>query len=125
MYLARAIRGAGGVEHEMVGLVEGVAVMKGRLEALGYVEVETRRRTLFGGAGLRMRGHQFRYSSLEGAPARDLAYSVRRRRGGTTHLEGYGGGNVLATYVHAHWASNPLCAAGLVRACAEFARRAK
>ena len=65
----------------MVGLVAGVAVMHERLQALGYVEVETQRRTLLGGAGLRMRGHQFRYSTLEGRPGD--AYSVASWRGGT------------------------------------------
>jgi cobyrinic acid a,c-diamide synthase len=118
MYLARALRTLDGREHEMVGLVPGVAVMRDRLQALGYVEVETQRRTLLGGAGLRFRGHQFRYSTLEGA-GDGSAYSVRKRRGGQTHAEGYGADNLLASYVHAHWASNPLCAEGFVRACAE------
>ncbi|HZS41347.1 MAG TPA: cobyrinate a,c-diamide synthase [Polyangia bacterium] len=117
MYLSRAIRTLDGREHEMVGLVPGVAVMSDRLQALGYVEVETQRRTILGGAGLRLRGHQFRYSTLEGADGGG-AYSVRRRRGGATHVEGYGGENVLASYVHAHWASNPLCAEGFVASCA-------
>src|SRR5262249_5092703 len=121
MYLAGAIRDLDGKDHEMAGLVPGVAVMRDRLQALGYVEVETQRRTLLGGAGLRMRGHQFRSSTLEGAATEDLAYRIRRRRGGTTELEGYGGDNLLASYVHAHWASNPLCAEGLVAACVAWA----
>jgi cobyrinic acid a,c-diamide synthase len=120
MYLVDAIRTLDGREHTMVGLLRGVAVMRDKLQALGYVEVETQRRTILGGAGLRMRGHQFRYSTLEGASDGDLAYSVRRRRGGATHAEGYGGANVLASYVHTHWASNPLCAEGLVQSCVRF-----
>jgi cobyrinic acid a,c-diamide synthase len=127
MYLAEAIRttdGDGDGEHPMLGLVPGTAVMHDRLQALGYVEVETQRRTILGGAGLRMRGHQFRYSTLQGADG--SAYSVRRRRGGDTAPEGYGEGNVLGSYVHVHWASNPLVAEGFVAACARFAQeRAK
>jgi len=122
MYLAQAIRTLDGKQHPMVGLVPGVAVMAERLQALGYVEVETQRRTVLGGAGLRLRGHQFRYSTLEGAETGELAYSVRRRRGGTVDREGYGAGNVLASYVHAHWASNPTCAEGLVASCLAFAQ---
>jgi cobyrinic acid a,c-diamide synthase len=117
MYLADAIVTRDG-SFPMVGLVAGTAVMHDRLQALGYVEVETQRRTILGGAGLRMRGHQFRYSTLEGA--RGDAYSVRKRRGGSVFAEGYGDGNVLGSYVHVHWASNPLCAQGLVSACARF-----
>jgi cobyrinic acid a,c-diamide synthase len=122
MYLARAIRTLDGRAHEMVGLVPGVAAMERKLQALGYVEVETTARTPLGEPGLRFRGHQFRYSTLEGAQADGLAYRVRRRRGGSTAPEGYGGGNVLASYVHAHWASNPIVAEGFVSACASFAR---
>jgi cobyrinic acid a,c-diamide synthase len=51
------------------------------------------------------------------------AYSVRRRRAGDVAREGYRVGNVLASYVHAHWASNPLAARGFVSSCASFAAR--
>jgi cobyrinic acid a,c-diamide synthase len=120
MYLADGLRTLDGRTHEMVGLVRGTAVMHDRLQALGYVELETQRRTILGGAGLRLRGHQFRYSTLDGGSGN--AYRVRRRRGDATSLEGYGAGNVLGSYVHVHWASNPLAAVGLVEACARFAR---
>ncbi|GAC1596674.1 MAG: cobyrinate a,c-diamide synthase [Myxococcales bacterium] len=122
MYLARAIRTLEGCTHEMVGLIPGVAAMERKLQALGYVEVETTVRTPLGEKGLRFRGHQFRYSTLEDAQANGLAYRVRRRRGGSTAPEGYGGANLLASYVHAHWASNPMAAEGFVSACAAFAR---
>lgn len=124
MYLARAIRTRDGVEHPMVGLVSGVATVRPRLAALGYAEVETRAPTLLGPAGLRFRGHEFRYSELEGIPeGAPRAYAVRRRRGGEPFPEGYGDGSVLASYVHAHWASCPAAAEGFVRACSA-ARRA-
>ncbi len=123
MYLARAIRELNGNAHEMVGLIPGEAVMHPRLRALGYAEVETQAPTILGAAGLRFRGHQFRYSDLvldEGAGSGaglELAYSVRRRRSGEVLREGYRRGNLLASYVHAHWASNPRVAEGLVAAC--------
>ncbi len=118
MYLAEAIRTTTGERHAMVGLIPGEATMSDKLEALGYVEVETQERTPLGPAGLRFRGHQFRYSHLADAGT-SLAYSVRRRRGGEAFREGYRAGNVLASYVHAHWASNPLVAEGFVRSCAD------
>jgi cobyrinic acid a,c-diamide synthase len=41
-------------------------------------------------------------------------------------LEGYAPApNVLASYVHAHWASCPLAAAALVDACAAARERAR
>ena len=47
-------------------------------------------------------------------------YSLRKRRGGETSLEGYRAGNVLASYVHVHWASNARVPAALVESCASF-----
>jgi cobyrinic acid a,c-diamide synthase len=117
MYLCQGIRTLDQRQHPMAGILPGLAVMSDKLEALGYVEVETRAPTCLGGAGLRFRGHQFRYSRLVEAEGAGQAYSVRRRRGGETFAEGYHAGRVLGSYVHAHWASNPLVAEGLVRAC--------
>jgi len=122
MYLATAIATLDGRRHAMVGIIPGEAEMRDRLAALGYVEVETQEPTLLGGPGLRFRGHQFRYSELRLTAEVDRAYTVRRRRGGEVTREGYRVGATLASYVHAHWASNPLVARGLVAACAEHRR---
>lgn len=123
MYLLRAIRTSDGTAHPMVGLFEGEAAVRDRLQALGYVEVETQARTALGEAGLRFRGHQFRYSELVDAAEAPRAYSIRKRRGGDTEREGFARGNVLASYVHAHWASNPRAAEAFVAACADFEAR--
>ena len=101
----------------MVGLVPGSARMQPRLSALGYVEVTTAASSVLGPAGLSFRGHQFRYSQLEGASG-PMRYRVRTRRTGNVADEGYGTGSVLASYVHAHWASSPAVAEAFVDACA-------
>jgi cobyrinic acid a,c-diamide synthase len=121
MYLAREIRTIDGERHPMAGLIEGDVAVRDKLQALGYVEVETQAPTVLGPAGLRFRGHQFRYSELISPPPNcDRRYSVRRRRGGEVQAEGYATGPVLASYVHAHWASSPEAAHGFVHACAAF-----
>jgi cobyrinic acid a,c-diamide synthase len=121
MYLSRAIRTLDSSRHPMVGLIEGEVVVRDRLQALGYVEVETTGETILGPEGLRFRGHQFRYSEiLELADDSARRYSVRRNRGGEVREEGYATRNVLASYVHAHWASNPGAAEGFVRSCRVF-----
>ena len=119
MYLLEAIRTVDSTRHPMVGLIAGEAIVRDKLQALGYVEVTTTAATILGPAGLRFRGHQFRYSELAAVPADpDCRYELRRRRDGATSREGHATRNVLASYVHAHWASNPAAAAGFVRACA-------
>jgi len=120
MYLTRAIRILDGASFPMAGLIPADAVMCDRLQALGYVEVETVAPSILGAAGLHFRGHQFRYSTLEPAPDAVERVYVVRPRWGNEFVEGYRTANLLATYVHAHWASNPSVAAGLVESCAQF-----
>jgi cobyrinic acid a,c-diamide synthase len=117
MYLSDAIVTLDGVRHPMACLVAGEAIMQPKLGALGYVEVETATDTILGAAGQRFRGHQFRYSRFE---PRELPYQYRltARRNDASSTEGYGRANILASYVHAHWASNPALAEAFVRACA-------
>ncbi len=120
MYLTDGIRTVDGAMWPMAAIIPGVAAMSDRLQALGYVEVETRADSILGPAQTRFRGHQFRYSTLETADRGnriDNIYNVAPRWGGTPFAEGYRVGNVLASYVHAHWASNPDVAGALVGAC--------
>lgn len=120
MLLASGIRTLDGGHFPMAGLIPIETVMTPKIQALGYVEVETQEPTILGGAGLRFRGHQFRYSEPKAlAENIEQVYTVRRRRGGDVQTEGYRTKNVLASYIHAHWASNPVVAEGFVDACAE------
>jgi cobyrinic acid a,c-diamide synthase len=122
MYLAQSIKTLDGRAWPMAGLVPGEVSMVERLQALGYVEVETRAPSILGAVGLRFRGHQFRYSVLEIPNERPIArlYWVKSRWGGVEFEEGYSVANVLASYVHAHWASNPAAAQGFVESCARW-----
>ncbi len=125
MYLCEAIRTLDGEQSPMAALVPGVAVMQPGLQALGYVEVETGAETILGPAGTRFRGHQFRYSTLENSGSSLRAsrtYRVTPRWGRGAFDEGFTSRNVLASYVHAHWASNPEVARSLVAACENFRR---
>ncbi len=123
MYLADAIRTLDGETWPMAGLIPGVAVMAPRLQALGYVEIETRADSILGAARTRFRGHQFRYSTLENGGAEDVRhlYAVRPKWGAEFE-EGYTRENLVASYVHAHWASNPSIPEALVRACVNARR---
>jgi cobyrinic acid a,c-diamide synthase len=120
MYLTRAIRSATGERYPMVGLFPTEAQMCTELQSLGYVEVETQTPTILGPVGTRFRGHQFRYSELLPPLSPSVVehvYKLRKRRGDDTLLEGYRACNVVASYVHAHWASNPRIASELVESC--------
>jgi cobyrinic acid a,c-diamide synthase len=120
MYLTDTIRTLDGARWPLAAIVPGVAVMSEKLQAIGYVEIETRADSILGPAQTRFRGHQFRHSTLEGADRGnriDHIYNVAPRLGSAPFAEGYRIGNVLASYVHAHWASNPAVAKALIDAC--------
>ena len=117
MYLCDGIRLVDGTRHAMAGWFEADAVMTGKLQALGYAEVLTRRDTILGPAGSAMRGHQFRYSNLEWNNTPEYAYHLRRKRDGQSSQEGFSKGGVLGSYVHAHWSSSTSAAQHFVAAC--------
>ncbi|PJZ41841.1 cobyrinic acid a,c-diamide synthase [Leptospira kmetyi] len=126
MYLSQEIERVDGESFPMLGLIPGKVKMGEKLKALGYVEVVTETRTIFGEAGLRFRGHQFRYSDFEPKESSEkelkFAYKLRRRRGNEVVEEGYQNRSILASYVHAHWASNPTLPRGFVQSCREARR---
>lgn len=123
MYLTESIVDSSDEEFSMVGLLPGQCRMDSKVRAIGYVEAETSCASILGGKGLRFRGHQFRYSEITPAPeVETCAYTIRTRRSRQATPAGYQSGNVLASYVHAHWASNPTVAAGLVNSCIEFGK---
>lgn len=120
MYLSQGIETLEGQGHEMVGALSGWAKLQSKLVALGYAEVEMRQDSILGPAGTRYRGHQFRYSMIESVePAAMGALEIRRRRDGKASSEGYWSHQTIASYVHAHWASNPKIPRALVQAAIE------
>ena len=118
MYLSRALEDLDGSEHPMVGLLPTHVRMRPKKLTLGYVEVELVRDTLLGQRGTVLRGHEFHYSRIdEVPPSVPRAYRLRRRRGGEEQAEGYLLGNVLLSYVHLYFASNPEIAERFTQHC--------
>ena len=118
MYLCSKLQTLDGSIYRMCGVVPARTIMCERLQALGYVEARTLNDSIFGPAGVGFRGHQFRYSRLEPlSPNTAPAFAIRRRRDGAESEEGFSLNNVIASYVHAHWASNPSMAQAMVEAC--------
>ncbi|PJZ79090.1 cobyrinate a,c-diamide synthase [Leptospira neocaledonica] len=122
MYLSSEIQNIEGQCFPMVGLIPGKAIMGPKLKSLGYVEAYTERRTILGEAGIRFRGHQFRYSDLiiENEDELLFSYHIRKRKSEQSTREGYTVSNVLASYVHAHWASNPEIPKNFIASCRRF-----
>lgn len=118
MYLGRALLDQDGRRHPMCGVLDLETRMLPRLKALGYREVRFGADTPLGPAGTVARGHEFHYSELTASPRGvDQVYRARGRRGEEPGCLGLLAGNVLASYVHLHFGSNPELATALVDSC--------
>lgn len=121
MYLMRTIRDLKGRGHRMAGVFPFDAVMEARFRSLGYREITTRRDSLLGPAGTRVRGHEFHYSRIKGAGNnQDTVYIVTGRLGLEETEEGFTVRRALGSYIHLHWGSNPAAARSLVEACSRY-----
>ncbi|CAM3160289.1 Cobyrinate a,c-diamide synthase [Deinococcus saxicola] len=108
MYLGDSLD-AGDHTFPMCGVIPYRTRMAGRL-TLGYRDAEVLHSSPLAARGAQLRAHEFHYSALIGE-ATHPAYLV----GGQP--EGYAQGNVLASYLHLHYAADPRMARRLVRVC--------
>jgi cobyrinic acid a,c-diamide synthase len=118
MYLCEELQDLAGKRHAMAGVLPLQVRMLPRLKSLGYREVALTADSLLGPRGTTLRGHEFHYSEIVGTP-RSVAtvYQVAPRRGGEPQAEGYAWKNVLASYLHLHFGSNPEAARAFTQAC--------
>jgi len=120
MYLTRAVTDFQGRRYPMVGLVPGECRMQPRLAAMGYVTARAMGDNILVYNGEEYRGHEFHYSTLEGADSKiPWALELTKNRDGSRRRDGYAQGNLLASYVHLHFCSNPRLAENFVNKCAE------
>jgi cobyrinic acid a,c-diamide synthase len=115
MYLGERLE-LDGEAHPCCGVLPFSTRMPAPLK-LSYVEVATSG-GLFG-AGRSGRGHVFHHSEVSGKLAVDRHHQLRTTRGEESE-EGYGVGNVLASYAHLHFGSEPELAKAFVDRCREF-----
>jgi cobyrinic acid a,c-diamide synthase len=112
MYLARELE-VDGVSFPMCGVLPFATRMPAPLE-LSNVEIHTTG-GLFG-AGHTARGHLYHHSAIVGRSAAAHSYELVTS-GGERRAEGYQVGNVLASYAHLHFASQPALAHAFVGRC--------
>ncbi len=114
MYLSESITDDAGKTHQMCGLVPGHTAMTGRLRSLGYREARSLEDSLWGAAGTLLRGHEFHWSDITFERQVTPLWQAARADGGESHPAGYRDGNLYASYIHLHFASNPAAVAKLV-----------
>jgi cobyrinic acid a,c-diamide synthase len=116
MYLQERLIDANERSHELVGALPGTSALVGKRLTLGYREARVRRSSLLAEAGQAIRGHEFHWSVAEPPAHADAAYDIL---GGAERVEGLAVGNVLASYLHVHLASDPRLAPRFVETAAK------
>lgn len=116
MYLSQGITDFEGKRYPMVGLVPGWSVMTRTLARMGYVEVEFYQDTILGPKGMRLRGHEFHWSEMEG----DLSSPANRIVSPDLRNEGHVNGNIFASYVHLHFGTDPSLAMNFISSCRKW-----
>jgi cobyrinic acid a,c-diamide synthase len=105
----------------MAGVLPVEVQMTERLVKFGYAEVLFTADCMMGPKGARARGHSFHCSMISGADRLDRVYYLRYSLSRQEEAEGFRVRNVLASYIHLHFLSNP----GLATRFVEHAQSSK
>ena len=116
MYLTEGIEDKSLNYYSMAGIFPVRIIMLDRLKALGYREVTLKASSPLGSPGEKIRGHEFHYSEIKETTGKvDLVYKLSDRPGLKIREKGYIKKNVVGSYVHLHFGSNPQIAENFVR----------
>lgn len=116
MYLTRTLRDFDGTAYDMAGIIPAETVMSRTRITLGYREFALTRAGILGEEGLRIRGHEFHYSTLQPQEALEHAGRLFDAQGRDRGPDGITIDGVVALYTHLHFASHPHVPRALVRA---------
>ena len=118
MYLTEAIQDPEGRWHPMVGWFQVQAIFPQAGLTLRYVRVRIEKDCCLGPRGAQARGHEFHRSRMSPMPSSiERVLAIAEAPGDFWRAEGYRRRNVLATYVHQHFGSQPSIPFHFVQAC--------
>ena len=126
MYLCRSVTDFQSNQYPMVGLIGENCLMAQRLQTVGYVEATALVDSVLCQAGETLRGHEFHFSRMEPADAAQPgqpAFRITKNRTGLSAPGGFAGTNLVASYLHIHFAGNLAAARRFVDACGVYRNR--
>jgi cobyrinic acid a,c-diamide synthase len=105
----------------MVGVIPVQIEMTTSLVDMGYVTAEANCDNLLLEAGQEVKGHQFHYSKLVNIDDNlEQAYQLFGGRGSDGRFAGIVTDNLLASYLHLHFASQPQVVDRFLKHCQEY-----
>ena len=114
MYLGKSLQTFDGAIFDMVGVLPIRTTMRNQRMALGYTRAKVLRDTFLCPKGGEIIGHEFHWSTLSESGEVCYAYETSKRLGGPKKYDGILVKNVLASYLHVHFASDLRMAKRLV-----------
>ena len=120
MYLVERLIDFQKKSHSMVGIFKGSVSMADKLQALGYVNVETLKDNILSKKGNQVKAHMFHWSYLKGT-SKSLTLAYKLKKGpNKVFYDGLIKKNALATYTHLHFASNLNFAKNFINSCKKY-----
>ncbi|MBI5417577.1 cobyrinate a,c-diamide synthase [Candidatus Poribacteria bacterium] len=125
MYLTKELIDFTKKKFSMVGVFNASVNMANSKRALGYVEVKTLKNNILSSVGDENRAHVFHWSYLDAVPAKTEYSYALVRNDEPVSFDGLIYKNVLASYVHIHFASNIKFAENFIESCMKYKKRMK
>ena len=120
MYLMNSITDFwGGFNFEMCGVIPARAVMTDKLQTVGYIEAEILQDCIIGKAGEKLHAHEFHFSTAEIFYDKNI-FSCKRMRTGKISCAGFFDKNIVASYLHIHFAGCTNAADNFIAACKNY-----
>lgn len=117
MYLTQGIEDLEGKFYPLAGIFSCKAVMRTQRQALGYILAQTRVDNFLTRKGEESRGHEFHWSDIDGEGLNNFVYCFPNKG---YKFDGLLYKNVLGSYAHLHFYSNPLIADRFVECCKNY-----
>ena len=115
MYLLEKLIDCDGRSFKMCGVLSGSSRMENKRQGLGYIIAEATCDIVICKRGDTFRAHEFHWSKLLDVPDDTVfAYTTRKSNGKKSKVDGICKKNVLASYTHVHFSSNPELARNLL-----------
>lgn len=119
MYLCQEITNKDGGSFPMVGLIPATIQMENKLVGMGYRNAMILKDSILGPQGTILKGHEFHYSRLYAGEEFSWGFQLEKD-GSLLSSDGYCNKNILASYLHLHFASNKSCAKNFINNCKRF-----
>lgn len=121
MYLTQQIIDFNDRSFDMVGAIPTACKMEKKLQTVGYVEATALSDNLLCRKGDVLRGHEFHFSRMLVEQANDSwAFQMKKMRTGAVYPAGFADKNLLASYLHLHFAGNESAAKHFLEKCTHY-----